>query len=79
MYFVKVDVTSDADRIKILDVVEGSNHFVMNPQMVGKKAGAPMIYIRAHVVSKNSLWDLTPKLLHDWQKGLGRAVAGKIE
>ena len=45
MYFVKVDLTSEADRIKILDVVAGSNHFVMNPQMVGKKAGAPMIYI----------------------------------
>lgn len=47
MNFVKVDATSAVDRMKILDVVAGSNHFVMNPQMVGKKAGAPMIYLTA--------------------------------
>ena len=63
MYFVKVDVTSEADRIKILDVVAGSNHFVMNPQMVGKKAGAPMIYITARNKHKLSL-GLKPKLPH---------------
>jgi hypothetical protein len=68
MYFDKVDVTSEADRIKILDVVAGSNHLVMKPQMVGKNAGAPMIYITARNKHK-SRWDVTPKLLRNWQKG----------
>ena len=36
--------TSWDERIKILDVVIGSNHFLIHPQTVGKKAGAPMIY-----------------------------------
>ena len=30
--------------MKILDVVIGSNHFLIHPQTVGKKAGAPMIW-----------------------------------
>ncbi len=30
--------------MKILEVVMGSNHFLIQPQTVGKKDGAPMIY-----------------------------------
>ena len=30
--------------MKILDVVMGSNHFLIQPQTVGKKDGAPIIY-----------------------------------
>lgn len=33
------------ERMKILEVVIGSNHFFIQPQTVGKKAGAPMICI----------------------------------
>ena len=36
--------TSLSERIKILDVVIGSNHFLIHPQTVGKKEGAPIIY-----------------------------------
>ena len=35
--------TSFGDRMKILEVVMGSNHFLIQPQTVGKKEGAPMI------------------------------------
>lgn len=30
--------------MNILEVVIGSNHFLIHPQTVGKKEGAPMIY-----------------------------------
>ena len=30
--------------MKILEVVIGSNHFLIQPQTVGKNAGAPMIW-----------------------------------
>ena len=39
----RVGLTSAADRMKILEVVPGSNHRLIQPQTVGKKAGAPMI------------------------------------
>jgi hypothetical protein len=77
MYFVKVDVTSEADRIKILDVVAGSNHFVMNPQMVGKKAGAPMIYIATRNKHKLSLGPQTEASIQLTKRS--SAVAGKME
>jgi hypothetical protein len=41
---VSVGLTSDAERMKILDVVPGSNQRLIQLQTVGKKAGAPMIY-----------------------------------
>lgn len=37
--------TSLSERMNILDVVIGSNHFLIHPQTVGKNEGAPMIYI----------------------------------
>jgi hypothetical protein len=40
---VRVGCTSDADRIKILEVVPGSNQRLIQPQTVGKNAGAPII------------------------------------
>lgn len=30
--------------MKIFEVVMGSNHFLIQPQTVGKKAGAPIIW-----------------------------------
>lgn len=41
---VKVGFTSEAERMKIFDVVPGSNQRLIQPQTVGKKLGAPMIY-----------------------------------
>ena len=43
MKLVSVGRTSWLDRMKILEVVMGSNHFLIQPQTVGKKDGAPMI------------------------------------
>lgn len=43
MKAVRVGSTSAAERMKILDVVIGSNHFLIQPQTVGKKDGAPII------------------------------------
>lgn len=40
---VRVGFTSAADRMKILEVVTGSNQRLIQPQTVGKKLGAPMI------------------------------------
>lgn len=40
----RVFFTSEEERINILEVVMGSNHFLIQPQTVGKKAGAPIIY-----------------------------------
>lgn len=40
---VSVGRTSWLERMKILEVVMGSNHFLIQPQTVGKKDGAPMI------------------------------------
>lgn len=39
-----VGVTSEAERMKILEVVTGSNQRLIQPQTVGKKYGAPIIY-----------------------------------
>jgi hypothetical protein len=77
MHFVKVDVTSEADGIKILDVVAGSNHLVMNPQMVGKKVGAPMIYITARNKHKLTLGPQTQASKRLTERS--RARAGKME
>lgn len=49
MNLVRVGLTSDAERMKILDVVPGSNQRLIQLQTVGKKLGAPMIW--RHVVS----------------------------
>lgn len=43
MKVLRVDFTSDADRMKIFDVVTGSNQRLIQPQTVGKKTGAPII------------------------------------
>jgi hypothetical protein len=43
MYFSRVDFMSEAERMNILETVMGSNHRLIQPQTVGKKAGAPMI------------------------------------
>ena len=43
MKAVRVGRTSWAERMNILEVVIGSNHFLTQPQTVGKKDGAPMI------------------------------------
>jgi hypothetical protein len=40
---VRVGFTSVAERMKILEVVTGSNQRLIQPQTVGKKAGAPII------------------------------------
>lgn len=40
---VRVGFTSEEERMKILDVVTGSNHRLIQLQTVGKKAGAPII------------------------------------
>ena len=40
----RVGRTSAAERMNILEVVMGSNHFLIQPQTVGKKDGAPIIY-----------------------------------
>jgi hypothetical protein len=77
MYFDKVDVTSEADRIKILDVVAGSNHLVMKPQMVGKNAGAPMIYITARNKHRVTLGRHTEASTQLAERR--RAKAGKME
>lgn len=39
----RVGKTSCWERINILEVVMGSNHFLIQPQTTGKKEGAPMI------------------------------------
>lgn len=44
MYCDKVGRTSVGARIKILETVMGSNQRLIQPQTVGKKAGAPMIW-----------------------------------
>ena len=41
----RVGLTSDGERMKILEVVTGSNQRFIQPQTVGKKAGAPMIWV----------------------------------
>ncbi len=41
---LSVGNTSWWPRMKILEVVMGSNHFLIQPQTVGKNEGAPMIY-----------------------------------
>ena len=43
MKAVRVGSTSLAERMNIFEVVIGSNHFFIQPQTVGKNAGAPMI------------------------------------
>jgi hypothetical protein len=40
---VRVGFTSVAERMKILEVVTGSNQRLIQHQTVGKKAGAPII------------------------------------
>jgi len=39
----RVGRTSEAERMKIFEVVPGSNQRLIQLQTVGKKAGAPMI------------------------------------
>lgn len=39
----RVERTSFSGMMKILDVVIGSNHFLIQPQTVGKNDGAPII------------------------------------
>ena len=46
MNCVRVGSTSLWERMKILEVVIGSNHFLIQPQTVGKKDGAPRIYVK---------------------------------
>lgn len=41
---VRVGFTSADERMKILDVVPGSNQRLIQLQTVGKKLGAPVIY-----------------------------------
>ena len=43
MNLSKVGLTSCLPKMKILDTVTGSNHRLIHPQTVGKKAGAPTI------------------------------------
>ena len=43
MKAVSVGRTSLAERMNIFEVVIGSNHFLIQPQTVGKNEGAPMI------------------------------------
>jgi hypothetical protein len=45
--------------MNIFDVVIGSNHFLIQPQTVGKKAGAPMIYEVLENEKHGVLWRLT--------------------
>lgn len=56
MKAVRVGSTSWAERMKIFEVVMGSNHFLIQPQTVGKNAGAPIIWRESqsseHVVMK---------------------------
>ena len=40
----RVGSTSLCDRMNILEVVIGSNHFLIQPHTVGKKEGAPIIW-----------------------------------
>lgn len=40
----RVGIRSWWERMKILEVVMGSNQRLIQPQTVGKKAGAPIIY-----------------------------------
>lgn len=47
IYLNRVGRTSAAGSIEIFDVVAASNHFVMKPQTMGKKDGAPMTKIRS--------------------------------
>ena len=44
MKVVRVGSTSLAERMNIFEVVIGSNHFLIQPQTVGKNEGAPMIW-----------------------------------
>lgn len=44
MKAVSVGSTSLAERMNIFEVVMGSNHFLIQPQTVGKNEGAPMIW-----------------------------------
>ena len=44
----RVFFMSEWERMKIFEVVIGSNHFFIQPQTVGKKAGAPII-CQAHI------------------------------
>jgi len=43
MNAVRVGSTSEGERMKILEVVTGSNQRLIQPQTVGKKEGAPII------------------------------------
>jgi hypothetical protein len=40
----RVGIRSCWERMKILEVVMGSNQRLIQPQTVGKKTGAPIIY-----------------------------------
>ena len=45
IYLVSVGWTSFEDNTKILETVTGSNHRLIQLQTVGKKDGAPMIWV----------------------------------
>ena len=49
---VRVGFTSDAERMKIFDVVTGSNHRLIQPQTVGKNAGAPIICFTVREIAR---------------------------
>ena len=44
----RVGLTCSWERMKILEVVIGSNHLLIQPHTVGKKEGAPMIWGRQY-------------------------------
>ena len=45
----RVGFTCSWERMKIFDVVIGSNHFLTQPHTVGKKDGAPMIWLNVRI------------------------------
>lgn len=48
----RVGRTSFSGMMNIFDVVIGSNHFLIQPQTVGKNEGAPIIYREDFLVSQ---------------------------
>lgn len=48
----RVGRTSFSGMMKIFDVVIGSNHFLIQPQTVGKNEGAPITYDEDFLVTQ---------------------------
>ena len=59
----RVDFMSCVERMKILEVVIGSNHFLIQDQTVGKKEGAPMIWFMISLGSFQKVFGMIGRMI----------------